>query len=673
MTSPNQTFSSSPLRSEVGQRGSVLMRERSAWPDAVLAALVLLILAMLIVPLPTWLLDQLIALNLALSVLLLVTAMYAPHGLAFTSLPSVLLICTLYRLALNVSSTRLILLQADAGRVIRAFGEFVVRGEYAVGAVLFFIISLIQYIVIAKGGERVAEVAARFTLDAMPGKQLAIDADLRAGALSSEAARARRAQLERESRFYGAMDGAMKFVKGDAIAGLIVTGIAFAGGAAIGMWKHSMEPVAALQLYGLLAIGDGLVSQLPALITSAAAGLLITRVASQEDGSLGQDVVTQLLSRSRSLWTAAAALGMLALVPGLPFAPFAVLALAAAGTGMFVHAGERQARDAAEEQLAADAVLVLELSPQLSAADTEAHGGGGDAQIHGAHTRNARGLYVQSHRILRSQTNDSAQHAALTAATHTLAEQLGITAPSFRTRPNSQLPENTFVLHLKHLPIWRGAADNATELAQLLEDELPYQLLLHARELLGLDDLQSLLDGVAAHAPHLVQSTVPQPYSLTQLLEIARRLLDERVGLHALERILEALAGCERERANVEHGLTLARRAVRERLIQHKLRENVLCIHALDPLIEDALRDATRTSGDDQTVALAPDLAQDIIQLVRDARTRYAETPLLVTQSDVRRSLFNILKYDFPDITVLSYPELPTKVTIERRPPIGLM
>jgi type III secretion protein V len=651
----------------------------------------MLILAMLIVPLPTWLLDQLIALNLALAVLLLITAMYAPHGLSVTSLPSVLLICTLYRLALNVSSTRLILLQADAGRVIRAFGEFVVRGEYAVGTVLFLIISLIQYIVIAKGGERVAEVAARFTLDAMPGKQLAIDSELRAGALGVEAARARRAQLERESRFYGAMDGAMKFVKGDSIAGLIITGIAFAGGTAIGMWRQGLEPVAALQLYGLLAIGDGLVSQLPALITSAAAGLLITRVASQEDGSLGQDVVTQLLSRSRSLWTATAALGMLALVPGLPFAPFAVLALAAAGTAFFVREGERRAQSAVDEEQAASALLVLEVGSPLAAAEVEveAEAEAETADLHRGvdrsyiepSRRDAQGLDVFNllgqRGARRRQTDANARalqlQAALASATQGLAAQLGVSAPSFRIRQNSQLPKHTFVLYLKHLPIWRGTADDATELAQILEDQLLYQLLPRARELLSLDELQNQLDRIAARAPHLVKSVVPHPFSLSQVLEIARRLLDERVGLQALERVLEALADCDRERANVDHGLTLARRALRERLSQHRLHDDVLYVHTLDPLLEDALRDALQTTGADRTVALAPDMAHDIIQLVKDARTRYAETPLLVTQSDVRRSLFNVLKHDFPDIIVLAYPELPTRASVERRPAIGLM
>ncbi|HTU62731.1 MAG TPA: flagellar biosynthesis protein FlhA, partial [Polyangiales bacterium] len=310
---------------------------RGRLADGVLAGLVMLIIAMMVVPLPTWLLDQLIALNLALSLLLLITAMYVPHGMAFTSMPSVLLITTLYRLALNVSSTRLILLQADAGQVIRAFGSFMVRGDYVVGAVIFVIVSLIQYIVVAKGGERVAEVAARFTLDAMPGKQLAIDADLRAGGLRIEAAQARRAGLERESRFYGAMDGAMKFIKGDAIAGLVITAVAFVGGTAIGYWNRSLPLYAALELYGLLAIGDGLVSQLPALVTSIAAGLTVTRVAEQEPSSLGEDVISQLFDRPRALFAVAALLFMLAIVPGLPALPFAVLGLLSAGRAAYLY------------------------------------------------------------------------------------------------------------------------------------------------------------------------------------------------------------------------------------------------------------------------------------------------------------------------------------------------
>ncbi|MCS6857561.1 MAG: flagellar biosynthesis protein FlhA, partial [Sandaracinaceae bacterium] len=265
------------------------------YADVVLAAVVLLIVGMMVVPLPTILLDVLIAANISLGVLMLLVALYVPDALAFTAFPTLLLVTTLYRLALNVSSTRLILLQADAGAIIKAFGQFVVRGNYVVGAVIFLILTLIQFIVIAKGSERVAEVGARFTLDAMPGKQMAIDAELRTGAIGQDEARRRRKQLQRESQFYGAMDGAMKFVKGDAIAGIVITAINLIGGLAVGVLMRGMNAIDAIKVYGLLTIGDGLVSQIPSLLISTAAGIVVTRVASEDENrSLGAEVGAQI-------------------------------------------------------------------------------------------------------------------------------------------------------------------------------------------------------------------------------------------------------------------------------------------------------------------------------------------------------------------------------------------
>jgi type III secretory pathway component EscV len=544
-------------------------------------------------------------------------------------MPSVLLIGTLYRLALNVSSTRLILLQADAGRVIRAFGDFLVRGDYIVGAVIFLIVSLIQYVVVAKGGERVAEVAARFALDAMPGKQLAIDADLRAGGLRVEAAQARRAELERESRFYGAMDGAMKFVKGDAIASLIITSVAFIGGTAVGVWNRGLSFEAALKLYGLLAIGDGLVSQLPALITSTAAGLVVTRVAEQAAGSLGADVASQLFERPRTLFAVAAALGMLAIVPGLPAAPFAVLALLSAARGLLTLRAQPAHADPAPP------TLLLELGPQLSAAANQ-----------------GRAAALKS--LFESQL------AAI-------AGQLDVPVPTWRCTPNARLASQAFVLSVRQAPCLRGNAENLAELTHMLERELRPLLERRARELLALETVQHKLDELARWAPTLVQSVVPRLFTLAQLTEILRRLLDERVGLQALERIFEALSQCEREAVGSDRGLELARRALRESLCEAQVPADVLYVHALDPLIEDTLRDATRAIAGERVVALAPELAGDIVQAVRKVSALHAQAPVLVTQAELRRSLFDILRDDLPEVTVLAYSELPNHLAIERR------
>ncbi|MCW5835459.1 MAG: FHIPEP family type III secretion protein, partial [Labilithrix sp.] len=284
---------------------------------------------MMIVPLPTWLLDVLIAANLSISVAVLLVVLYVPDALAIATFPTILLLTTLFRLALNVSSVRLILLQANAGDVIKAFGQFVVRGNYVVGGVIFLVLTIIQFIVIAKGSERVAEVGARFVLDAMPGKQMAIDAELRSGAIDGNEARRRRRLLSRESQFYGSMDGAMKFVKGDVVASLVITVVNILGGLAIGVGQKGMPAVDALKRYGLLTIGDGLVSQIPALVLSTAAGVLVTRVASEDpDTPLGQELAGQLFGMPKALRVASGFVLLLAIVPGLPAAPFLVLGAA---------------------------------------------------------------------------------------------------------------------------------------------------------------------------------------------------------------------------------------------------------------------------------------------------------------------------------------------------------
>ncbi|HEX5100904.1 MAG TPA: flagellar biosynthesis protein FlhA, partial [Polyangiaceae bacterium] len=300
-------------------------RTRLGIADAALAAIVVTVVGLMILPLPTRLLDVLIASNLTFSVVLLLVALYASNALKIAAFPTVLLITTLVRLALNVSATRLILLQADAGEVIRAFGNFVVRGNYVVGAVVFLILSIIQFVVIAKGSERVAEVGARFTLDAMPGKQMAIDAELRSGAIDGAQARVRRHTLARESQFYGAMDGAMKFVKGDVIASFLITLINIGAGLAVGVLQRDMEVGAALRRYGLLTIGDGLVSQIPSLVIATAAGVLVTRVASEDaEASLGSDLARQLFGQPEALRVASLFALLLGVVPGLPALPFFV-------------------------------------------------------------------------------------------------------------------------------------------------------------------------------------------------------------------------------------------------------------------------------------------------------------------------------------------------------------
>jgi type III secretion protein V len=480
-------------------------------------------------------------------------------------------------------------------------------------------------------------------LDAMPGKQLAIDADLRAGALRVEAARERRALLERESQFYGAMDGAMKFVKGDAIASLVITGIALVGGAAIGFGSRGMTMRATLQLYGLLAIGDGLVSQLPALVTSIAAGLVVTRVASHEHtASLGHDLVAQLFERPRTFVAAGACLLVLAMVPGLPAGPFLVLsALATAVAFGLSRARAARRAEQANDGLGPAPAMLVELGAELAAA-------------------------VNGH-------DTSALEGVMESEAGRVTTRLGVPPLTLRIAARPALEPTEFVLRLREAPVLHGRARTVDQLAELLESELPVLLVRRARELLTLEDVQRRLDALAEHAPALVRSVVPKPLTLSELTAVLRGLLDEGVSVRAFERIVESLAAASGDRnLGVDRGLERVRRALSDELIEQHARGGVLSVHRIDPLIEDAVRDAVHVAGGERVVALKPDLARDIIAGVRRARTQYGESPVLLTQVDIRRSLRDVLVDELPDVAVLSYSELPSSTAVEEREPIAV-
>jgi type III secretion protein V len=628
-----------------------LVRPQRPYADAALAFLLLGVVALMIIPIPTPLLDVLIAGNIALSVLMLLCSMAIANGLAFTTMPTVLLCTTLYRLALNVSSTRLILLQADAGRVIRAFGDYVVRGNYVVGAVVFFILTLIQYVVVARGSERVAEVGARFSLDAMPGKQMAIDADLRAGALTPDAAREQRRVLERESQFYGAMDGAMKFVKGDAIAGIVITIVNIVAGIGIGVGMRKLSALQSLHVYGLLTIGDGLVCQIPSLLISTGAGLVVTRVASGDEGaSLGGDVGNQLFGNPRVLATGAVFLAFLALVPGLPALPFGFLALLL-GASAYALGNAARRRALGGGRLAhADASRWPELAP-LSielGAELAAELAAGRVPL----------------------------EAAIDGVREQLFAQLGLVLPAVHVQARAELAPRGVVLALSEVPLpgcemlaVEGAQQAANAIAQLLSRAARR----HAAELLGLQETQALLDGLERSAPALVHNTVPKPVSLKLLAEVLRRLLAEGVSIRPLGQILEALGA---ETAQGDDPSKLGER-VRLRLSRQitfsRAHRGVVTLHPLDPMIEDALRDAAAASADAGGLALPPDQAREIVVAVQQAIAEREGAPCtLVTQPDVRRQLSKLLQTELPEVAVLSYAELASDARVDRRAAIRI-
>jgi type III secretion protein V len=607
-------------------------------PDVALGVLVACVVAMMVVPLPTGLLDVLIASNLALSVLLLLVALSVRDGLSFTAMPTLLLMTTLYRLALNVSSTRLILLQADAGDIIAAFGDFVVRGDYAVGAAVFLVLTIVQYVVVARGAERVAEVGARFSLDALPGKQMAIDADLRSGALSQARARERRQTLEQESRFYGAMDGAMKFVKGDAIAGSAIAFVSFSAGSAIGALRDGLPLAESLRVYGLLTIGDALVSQIPSLLVATSAGLVVTRVASNdEESSLGSDLGRQLLGSPRVLWTGALLFAALMVVPGLPAAPFGALAGALVLIGLAARSRESKRR--APALLEEPEPLGVELGPALA-------------------------------------KDRSAVESALAAVAERAHRTLGIPLPAITTRVRDELGARDFRIVISGAIGERGSAPpgaTAVAISALLERAVQR----NAAILLGVDETQALLDGAAKRTPMLVQHVVPETLSLRALTQLLQRLLAEGVRLQPLRPVLEAIATEGTKTSDGNALIERVRARLSRQITERHAPSGTLAAHAIDPMIEEALRDAVQGSGENAYLALAPDLATEIVNSIRTALAptgqRDATPAVLLTQPDVRRWLRSLIEHELPDVAVLSYSELPPDARVEQLSPVRVV
>ncbi len=622
--------------------------------DASLAALVVVMVGMMIIPLPTWLLDILIATNISIAVLMLLVAMYISGGLQFAAFPTVLLVTTLYRLALNISSTRLILLQADAGEVIDAFGNFVVQGNYVVGAVVFLIITLVQFLVIAKGSERVAEVGARFTLDAMPGKQMSIDAELRTGAIGQDEARDKRQHLQRESQFYGAMDGAMKFVKGDAIAGIVITIINILGGLTIGIAMRGMSAGEALRIYGLLTIGDGLVSQIPALLISTSAGLVVTRVASeQEDASLGSEVAKQIFGDPRSLTIAAVFLFVLAIVPGLPAFPFLVLS---AVFGVVALRLNRRAPRGAPGKDGAFPEEEMDLTKGLVPVVVPV----------------ALDVGSTLWETLLDQTNGASLLEGEVARLRDESfVELGVMVPGVRTRRADQLTGLGYLISVQEVPVISGSVPEDTPkqeaLARVTQD-LRGAIRRRARDLVGIQEVQGMLDQLERAYPALVRNVTPKPVSLALLTDVLRRLVEEGVSIRPMREILEALATYAPHEKDPVQLTELVRGSLRRQITHKHARDGVLPVVMLDPAIEDAIRDSIQHTSTGSFLAMQPDVAKEVIANIQRTCADRPEEPLLLTQADVRRFVRRLIEVDLPNAVVLSYQELAPEVTVQ---PVG--
>jgi type III secretion protein V len=678
----------------------ILLKARKS-SDVVLAVAMAAVLGALIIPLPAWLLDVGLAVNLAAAVSLLVAALYARDALKVTSFPTLLLFTTLFRLSLNVSSTRLALAEGHAGEVIQAFGEFVVRGDYVVGAVVFAILTLVQLLVVAKGAERVAEVSARFTLDAMPGKQMSIDADLRAGAIDQAAARKRRRDLERESQMFGAMDGAMKFVKGDVIAGLVIVAVNLLGGTLIGVLQGGMTLAESASTFALIAIGDGLVSQVPSLCIAVAAGLVVTRVASEkEEDSLGSEIGSQFFGQAKTLWVVAGLCVALACMPGMPHLKFLLLAAGLGGLGYALNQKEPMTAGAKGE--------AREGAPVRSDAATGAAGKPPESAAAPVGVSPLTLDLSTDLTPLAEADGGAFVHKTLNAVRDELFFELGVRIPGIRVRTQAAylgpgeyrilvdevpagggqvLPGALYALappgELAFLEVKsEGAVEPATgraisrvteearsrlELAQvalrrpgeLMADHLRAVLRARASSLLGLQEVQGLLEGLEAQAPVLVKEAL-QKVPLPLLVDVLRRLVQEQVSVRDLRAILEALVAPTTE--GDASALAERCRQALHRYLSHKFAPTgPLYAYLVDPEVEEALR-ASGPRGPAPEPERVAEILEGVRQLSAGGQT------VLLTAPDVRRPLRKLCEGAFPDVAVLTYGELDGNLQIR---PIG--
>jgi flagellar biosynthesis protein FlhA len=660
--------------------------------------LVLLILAMMVLPLPTFMLDVLFTLNIALAMIVMLVSLNARRPLDFSVFPTVLLLTTLLRLSLNVASTRIILMQghtgpAAAGHVIESFGNFLVGGNYTVGLVVFLILVIINFVVITKGAGRIAEVAARFTLDSMPGKQLAVDADLNAGFINETEARARRGEIGREADFYGAMDGASKFVRGDAIAGIIILIVNLIGGVLVGLFQHDLGLTEALGRYALLTVGDGLVTQIPALIISTAAGIVVSRASSEQD--LSREFSTQIFGRPQTLYIAAAVLGALGVIPGTPHLAFLTISAVLAGLGFWLmrHQGsviDVEPQDVIEEEAApldvtwADIppvdVLALEVGYRLIPLVDRNQGGGALTRI--------------------------------TEARRTFATDMGLVVPLIRVRDNLELKPNTYRITLKGVDVAHGellpghvlavnmgdvlgridgpqgvepltglngvwieeGREEEAELrgfvvltaAELISRQVEAVFRQHAPELLGRTEVQQLLDSLTRSHPGLVEDVTPRHLPLTSVQAVLQQLIAENVSIRDTRTLFETLAA-RAPKSQAIDDLVETVRAALGRSIVDRLFEGGSTLHVMGLSAEVETR-LLNEMGDEGEALLSPttlDLLNEAAEHALAEQEREGYPPVLLTSPGLRAMLSRLLRRNLPRLSVIAYAEVPADKIVQ--------
>lgn len=667
------------------------------YSDIIIAVAIITIVIMMIIPLPTLLLDLLLCVNITLSLVIVMVAIYNTEPLEFSVFPSLLLITTLFRLALNVSSTRLILLQGYAGEVIMSFGNFVVGGNAVVGFIVFVILIIIQFIVITKGSERVAEVAARFTLDAMPGKQMSIDADLNSGAISDAEARKRRMKIQNEADFYGAMDGASKFVKGDAIAAIIIIIINILGGFVIGMVQRNLDVAHALSTYTLLTVGEGLVNQIPALLVSTATGIVVTRAAS--DNNLGQDLTTQLFNNPRVFFIASGVLCALAMVPGLPGLPFTVLA---AITFMIAYNLRKNANASVENSMVQqeekekeeirkpeNIISLLQVDPMeleigYSLIPLVDKGQGGDL--------------LERIVMIRRQC----------------ALEMGLVVPTIRIRDNIQIKPNAYSVKLKGIEIAKGellldhylAMNSGTVLEEItgidtiepafglpalwipeaereqaelngytvvdavsvLATHITEVIKAHASEILGRQETQNLVDSIKQNNASVVEELIPDLMSIGDVQKVLANLLRERISIRDMVTILEVLADYAKMTKDTEILTEYVRHALSRQITKQNVQNNILPVVTLDPAAENIISSAVQRNDRGSYVSLEPNHMQLLLHSINEELpklTNLGYQPIVLTSPAVRLYFRKLIERSVPGIVVLSHAEIQPDVEIQ--------
>ena len=674
------------------------MKSFSSYSDVILAVAVVGIIGVLIIPVPTGFLDLLLAANISLSLVILLSTLYLKRPLEFSVFPGLLLVVTLFRLSLNVASTRLILGEGYAGAVIDSFGNFVVKGNYVVGFIIFIILVVIQFVVITKGAGRISEVAARFTLDAMPGKQMAIDADLNAGLINDDDARRRRSEITKEADFYGAMDGASKFVRGDAVAGILITLINVIGGFIIGMAQEGLPITEALRRYTLLSIGDGLVTQIPALIVATASGILVTRAAG--DSNLGSEMTKQMTLQPKALAVASAIVFLLGIVPGMPFWPFSIFSILVGVTAYMTS-------QAMKTKEIADATGEVRIEPEEHKTPTQQ----AEESLH-LDTLELEIGYGLIPLVDVQQGGDLLER--ISTIRRQLAQELGVIVPPIRIRDNVQLKPNLYEVKLKGNSIARfelmvdhllainpGYLDddidgfaakepafgmsakwiiqNFKELAEMkgytvvepaavMATHITELIKIHAAEIFTRQDVKNLVDRVKKDTPAAVEDVVGDIVPISTLQKVLQNLLSERISIRDIVTILESLAEYSQQTKDADVLTEYVRMALR-RTITHTYAgtDGTMSVFTLEPRTEKFLSDNVQATKQGLMLVIQPANGELLTQRIAKASERMSRegnTPLLLVSPNVRMALHRYLQGAIPNLVVVSYSEILPQVEV---------